>query len=447
MSVWPLVLAVPGLLALDVRTVEATEGGPVVLDARLMYVGQKPMMTDRAGLSTLSELFVVEPPIGWFVARRREIPQIFHFGTVPGERTVAPGETIVRQLLVLHKLYEGFILPGRTTVRVTWRGHIAPAGDSPTYSKVVLRTTAAVDVGRFTPAVVDRLSREVDQLMAADPAADGRYVDRETDLVSRIARTTHSEFVPAAMRLMDRPLQQVNRMALREFVVGFPQQVRTLDEWDVARLEAGRHPTPYLLAGEWAKRERARTLPLWVARRLVAWASGGRWSGQVVAPAAVSDEHLGRLRRCSSVWVRGLVSVTFTCRLEPAWIDGVARELADRVAPVPVATLSGWLAQLDATSWRDREAAERLFLNRFEQSRGFLAEASRRPLSPEARVRVERILSRGTAAPDDPFAKAFLGSLSPLIRQPVHDQMLRALTAGDPGCRATKGAVEILSRR
>lgn len=93
--------------------------------------------------------------------------------------------------------------------------------------------------------------------------------------------------------------------------------------------------------------------------------------------------------------------------------------------------VEGWLKQLDAPRFADREKATEQLLAHFGQARSRLEMAAAGSLSPEAASRVNRILRQGSAIKRDPLEQQFMSWLNPST--PADRRVLTILAAGAPG--------------
>ncbi len=125
LSMFITFLVSAALGALNPYTVRVTpvvvvQGGPVVVDVEVVYIGFEPVTVQVDILGRLNG-FHVDTPQGWSAKRTPE-RNLFHFGITTYWVEVKHGKTVTRHRLHLEKEFAGTIPPGEVTVTVRWDG-------------------------------------------------------------------------------------------------------------------------------------------------------------------------------------------------------------------------------------------------------------------------------------------------------------------------------------
>ena len=112
-----------------ITPVVASAGGPIVIDAEVVYLGSKPILVD-VGVVGRWNGFEVDLPGGWGVKRGPD-RRMFSFGNGHFLMLAKPGETVCRSRIILHEEFVGNIPAGAVSVTVRWANGRVESNDSP----------------------------------------------------------------------------------------------------------------------------------------------------------------------------------------------------------------------------------------------------------------------------------------------------------------------------
>jgi hypothetical protein len=392
-----------GDFSLKAESVEALEGGPVVLRLTLTFRGEKPASVLSPCLTDAEGCIGLSAPKEW----ERIEPWITD-GTshLIGYQTLKQGDRFLATVYAHERFTR--IPSGRASLKLSW--WLALEGDR----GLEVTTKLDLDVPRATPgrlaAVRRRIEAELDRShhIATDRRGLARWV----------LRTRHRAFIPLALRMI----------ASRD-------RVYFLDD---------------LIDFTYAYAE----LPEEVHRQLVALACDPGWGGTVELfqywkhhRTALPPQELQNLLGAKHIWTRVLTAVTFPGQFSQGWKAALLRELRGVARPLPPEQFAPLLRDLDDDSFVVRESASARLEQLGERVEAHLQQALRTPLSVEAKGRVRSTLERIAATPRPPDCDRTISYLAESVRTPEADSILTALADGDPHLSLTKYAKTALKQR
>ena len=102
-----------------IAPVMAVQGGPIVVDAEVVYTGPKPVTVLVCTVGKWRG-FEVDTPLGW-ASERTPNRKVFSFGPAGYLVAVKPGDTVTRCRIAIHEEFTGDIPPGPVPVTIRWK--------------------------------------------------------------------------------------------------------------------------------------------------------------------------------------------------------------------------------------------------------------------------------------------------------------------------------------
>ena len=175
----------------------------------------------------------------------------------------------------------------------------------------------------------------------------------------------------------------------------------------------------------------------------------------LVERVVVPDRELNKLMESSSLWPRTMTYAMFGRRCDEARVKVTLRKLSEMQKPIAAEQFTRLLAELDDDDFAIRERASRTLEILGERVKWQLRSSLDTPLSLEARNRLQRLLEQLNDDHSPLFSRVYPGVLLlaadalDLVGScaPRKQEVLEAVTQGDPESPVTKLAREFLQKR
>ncbi|QJW93217.1 hypothetical protein [Frigoriglobus tundricola] len=440
--------------SLDVRVVDAIEGGPLLLEVTATYTGTHPL---RVWSDPTSSPFEVEFPREWPVFHRPQQRQLFSFGPAPGFVPLRRGDKKTARIAV-HKLVYGEIPAGPAVIRLKYSVRAELGGREA--CSVVISRPVRVEIGRCSEHFVQTLRADIARSVSS------RNAERLAEQADRVLGTHHPQFAAIGAELLLVTRDRFIQRELREFLRESPEGTRKLHDWDTnAVLSSNDRILINEIFEDWANWER----PRWVRGRdaldllLAAICESPKYGAdeRVIVPLRflhavrlwrgfsqqLPDEYCIRLQGIKSLWLRAYVGATFGNRLPKEWMTRLESDLRARVTPLSEKQINEWIGQLDDGAFSVREAATEQLLLYFDRTKPLLIKAFSGEIPPEAALRISDILKRGKDPKQEPLRQDFLTWVSSLDSRSLScRRMVATLAAGDPNLELVREAKAIQAR-
>jgi len=194
-----------GAFALELRKVEALEGGPVIAWLSLSYRG-KAEVEVKCSSEWPAIGMRVSGPKNWSTAvPRGQVPLSGHLGII-GTKTLKPGDDFSIVSYVHHKFAR--IPAGKG--EVTFALYIVPVMGKP----LTVLQSAVVDV---LPATAERVREKAEQLRETLNGKELSW-DEKRHIVNTVIETEHTEFIPLCFELLKSQPRGTPDYGLRSFI-------------------------------------------------------------------------------------------------------------------------------------------------------------------------------------------------------------------------------------
>lgn len=381
---------------------EALEGGPLAIRATLIYQGPEPISVYY--YYRASNVFATVPD-EWRPARLRIRGSV---GPGYGIRNLKPGDSLSETICVHHSYTA--IKSGKAVVDLSWSVYVLKGTEKIPLATPSTRLTVDIPV-----ATKERLDALAFKLMNKLNDSNCTKEDLIT-LADLIEWSGHQEFIPVALRLLVHHKGNFLESSLLHFVSSCglsPEEVHVI----LARF-ASTHSTTAALA------------------------ILGNWFSEY---PEIASSTFQLLLDSDNPWVRILTYVTFPDRCPARWRESLLKDIAGLQRAGAGMTIQQLIRDLDNDGFTVREKATAELGRLGEFAEPDLRRALRGPISPEARLRVERLLEqveRGLKQSDWLRALATLENWNTLECQEV----LGALSKGDADRSLTRLAKEAMGR-
>lgn len=406
---------------LQAQTVEALEGGPVVLRVTLIYQGKEPVAVNPASLLSPPPVYV-EAPNGW--------------NAIEPVITIVDGDGIG---------LPGFIGDGDGVSEGT-KSQTMKRGDRVSGTAFVHKGFTRIPSGRASVKVIWEVDRYLREKCGTIGVA--------TPLVLDVRPATKQNLAALRKRIeatLARPrLQAAEKQELSQWIVGtrhpalLPPALRMIASGDDA------YPLDRLIDFCYSLDE----IPQEVHERLLELAADPAWGGRMTLFRVWGARHVSlpssqfrKLLESKNIWTRLLTAVTFPRQCDKVWTDALVRNLHDLSQSLPSDQFARLLRDLDNDTFAVRENAMAQLTTYGERVETQLKQALRTNLAAEAKRRVRFLLAGIAAKQKTPEWKPILDYLS--SRNGDRDAaiaVLRALATGNPDAALTKAAVASLDK-
>jgi hypothetical protein len=383
---------------------EALEGGPLVIEATLLYQGAQERKVDQPSSGSNIGLDV---PAGWeYVVNVRGVPH----GPRRVVWTIRPGERRTT-LLFLHHNYPN-APSGKATLQVRWV--LNEADNQPLVSPAP--ATLTIDIPRATDERVRALCQRLEDKLARNTGTQDEQKKVIREVINYLLYTKHAGLAPVAWRLIETGSG------------GYPIDDFLQRVYDAAEQKGAVNRRLVKLASD----------PDYHRLGDIFW----YWRREEVA---VSPEEMAPLLRSENLWTKALTYATFGDRCGKEWIERLLRDFREAHEPVPAELFGRLVAGLDDEDFAAREKATGELRRYGERAKVQLREALQHAPSAEAKRRMELLLD---AIPEEPppIVPITVG----LLRNPKNPParaLFRLLTEGRTDSWATNEAKAILAER
>jgi hypothetical protein len=388
--------------SIEASLLEALEGGPVLVEVTLKYAGDKPL-TLREWAMRSEESYAMKVPQSW---RDRVLPCLW-VGPEYSSRQLRPGDRLT-QTAYLHHAYSN-IAAGRVAIDITWDIGV-PAPDDKISVIASPSTRLLIDVlpssEKNVASVKNRLTSKLTR--------GGLSKAEKRQLGKSILYTTHRQFIPLAIRMIESRDEDFPRHSLLDFLCEFPAD----SEGICSRLVQFVLDPATELDGDIFERWRARKTPL-------------------------APDQLKRLMDAEDVWTRVLTYIVFGKRCDDTWTAALLVELREHDRPLDWSRFAHLLAALDHDAFEVREKASRALARLGERVVPQLRDSLHATLSLEARQRVLAALAEIKEFPL-PKNRSWVIQYARNVNSRESRRVLEALAAGSPTAWLTKEARQAL---
>ncbi len=449
---------------IDVRSLDAIKGGPIILEVTATYVGSQPLY--------LTHLPSVEPfqvivPEGWTGVHFSPVRQLFYFGPWVHTYEVRCGHKVIRKISVHHQ-FAGQIPVGRAILTLDYELLASFRHDGESGRFLRLRKSFQVEIRPITPQVVDDVRKDIARVAATRPnssAPQGAYETAMSDQADRILGTSHKEFVPLALDVL-RAGSESTRYSMRTYLWRSTAGATLLYQHDFNTLRTGVTNPRVVneMFSDWRQRERtifdnSGPIQYHFMRAMFdppQFATDGRriltddldrMVSLIRQPGlCLPDEYLQKLKDVKPLWLRAFVYVTFADRLTPEWRTAFLKEVEGRVRLLPKEQVQKWIENLGSEDFKEREQATA----KLEQNLDRVAKPlhdSLKGLSPEATKRAVMLLKKTEGIrPREPYEAAFFDWIKPGSQNSgSRDRILKVIAAGDPAIPFVQDAQKSLA--
>lgn len=385
---------------LKAETIEALEGGPVVLNATLSYHGKETVSVESDSLSW--SRVHVRAPKEW---KHIVVPFILGDGSGLVEvnyRTLKRGD----RFSVTAFVHDGFsrIPSGRASVKVIWNVNLRGKSRS-----LEVATSLELDVRPATKESLAGLRKRIETTLVRPNL---QATDKQ-QLSQWILGTRHSALLPPVLRMI---VSEDDAYPL-DRLLDFCYSLDNISQEVHARL--------LKLADTPAWRGRIPLFQVWENRRV-----------------ALPHQQFQKLLESKSIWTRVLTAVTFPRQCDKAWTAALVRDLHDLSQPLPSDQFARLLRDLDNDTFAVRKSATTQLALLGERVEAQLKGVQKNSLSPEAKQRVRLILEKISVSKKSPEWKSILEEVS-RRNTPAAQAILNALANGDPEAELTKTAAAL----
>jgi hypothetical protein len=402
---------------LKTETVEALEGGPVVLRVRLTYQGEERVEVNPLSLTSLPPVYV-EAPKGWkkckvepgtMTWKRLEAHIISGDSGVDAinYQTIKRGDTFSVTTFV-HEEFSR-IPSGRVTVKVIWKVDVRGKN-----RPLEVATPLVLDVRPATKENLAALRKRIEAALVRP----GLRANDKWELSQWICHTRHPALLPPALRMIASGDGAYSLDSLIDFCY-------SLDN-----------------------------IPPEVHERFLELLDNPAWRGRLTlfqdwefSHVALPPQQFRKLLESKNIWTRVLTAVTFPRQCDKAWTVTLTRDLHELSQALPSAQFARLLRDLDNDAFAVREKAMAQLARYDERVESQLKQALRTNLSAEAKRRVRFLLAGMADRQKKPEWQLVLDYLSSGNGdRDAALAVLRTLAEGHPDASLTKAAAASLTK-